>query len=116
MGSSPSSLNEKKGEASMSKVTPFLMFNDQLEAAVEFYTATFPDSKIKNMARSGKDGPVSAAEFIVGGQSFMGYNGGPPLTFSQGGLLFFDWKGRNQLDPQLYKTVRCRAKASWARW
>lgn len=25
----------------MNKVTPFLMFNNQLEAAIEFYTATF---------------------------------------------------------------------------
>jgi predicted 3-demethylubiquinone-9 3-methyltransferase (glyoxalase superfamily) len=34
----------------MTKVTPFLMFNDQLEAAMEFYTATFPDSQIRNVA------------------------------------------------------------------
>ena len=26
------------GECPMTKVTPFLMFNDQLEAAMEFYT------------------------------------------------------------------------------
>ena len=26
----------------MSKVTPFLMFNDQLESAIEFYTSTVP--------------------------------------------------------------------------
>ena len=37
----------------MSKVTPFLMFNDQLEAAIEFYTTTFPDSEIRNVARTG---------------------------------------------------------------
>jgi predicted 3-demethylubiquinone-9 3-methyltransferase (glyoxalase superfamily) len=28
----------------MSKATPFLIFSDQLEAAIAFYTATFPDS------------------------------------------------------------------------
>ena len=39
----------------MTKVTPFLMFNDQLEAAIAFYTATFPDSRIKHVARTGKD-------------------------------------------------------------
>ena len=38
----------------MNKVTPFLMFNDQLEAAIEFYTATFPDSEVRNAARSGR--------------------------------------------------------------
>jgi predicted 3-demethylubiquinone-9 3-methyltransferase (glyoxalase superfamily) len=52
----------------MTKVTPFLMFNDQLEAAMEFYTATFPDSEIRNVARTGKDGPINSAEFVVGGQ------------------------------------------------
>jgi len=36
----------------MNKVTPFLMFNDQLEAAIEFYTATFPNSEARNVARS----------------------------------------------------------------
>ena len=52
----------------MAKVTPFLMFNDQLEAAIAFYTATFPDSQITNIARTGKDGPITSAEFVVGGQ------------------------------------------------
>ncbi len=51
----------------MSKVTPFLMFNDQLEAALAFYTATFPDSEVKNVARTGKDGPITPAEFVIGG-------------------------------------------------
>ena len=37
----------------MKKVTPFLMFNDQLEAAMELYTATFPDSEVRNVARTG---------------------------------------------------------------
>lgn len=57
----------------MSKVTPFLMFNDQLEAALAFYTATFPDSEIRNVARTGKDGPVTSAEFVVGGQTFKNF-------------------------------------------
>jgi hypothetical protein len=74
----------------MTKVTPFLMFNDQLEAAMEFYTATFPDSEIRNVARTGKDGPITSAEFVVGGQVFMGYNGGPYFTFSEGFSLYVD--------------------------
>jgi len=32
---------ENKGDNQMTKVTPFLMFNDQLEAAIAFYTTTF---------------------------------------------------------------------------
>jgi predicted 3-demethylubiquinone-9 3-methyltransferase (glyoxalase superfamily) len=34
----------------MNKATPFLMFNDQLEAAIEFYTATFPNSEAPRRA------------------------------------------------------------------
>ena len=56
----------------MSKVTPFLMFNDQLESAIEFYTSTFPDSRVTNVARAGKDGPINSAEFVIGGQVLHG--------------------------------------------
>ncbi len=34
----------------MNKVTPFLMFNGQLEAAIEFYTATFPNPEVLERA------------------------------------------------------------------
>ncbi len=57
----------------MNKVTPFLMFNDQLEAAVAFYTATFPDSEVRNVARTGQDGAISSAVNRAGisGDSFV---------------------------------------------
>ncbi|PTY38445.1 hypothetical protein BGP77_12090 [Saccharospirillum sp. MSK14-1] len=82
----------------MSKVTPFLMFNDQLEAAIAFYTATFPDSQITNIARTGSDGPITSAEFVVGGQSFKGYNGGPYFEFSQGFSLYVDCDDQLEVD------------------
>jgi predicted 3-demethylubiquinone-9 3-methyltransferase (glyoxalase superfamily) len=68
----------------VTKVTPFLMFNDQLEAAIAFYTATFPDSEVKNVARTGEDGPITSAEFVIGGQFFMAYNGGPYFQILRG--------------------------------
>lgn len=82
----------------MSKVTPFLMFNDQLEAAIAFYTATFPDSSIKTVARAGTDGPINSAEFTIGGQCFMGYNGGSYFSFSQGFSLFVDCADQAEVD------------------
>lgn len=80
-------------DSPMNKVTPFLMFNDQLEAAIEFYTATFPNSEVRNVARTGEDGPISSAEFAVGGQLFMGYNGGSYFSFSEGGLALRGLRG-----------------------
>lgn len=100
----------------MSKVTPFLMFNDQLEAAIAFYTATFPDSSIKNIARTGKDGPITSAEFVIGGQSFMGYNGGPYFSFSQGFSLYVDCEDQEEVDEYWDKLVNAGATPSQCGW
>ncbi len=100
----------------MTKVTPFLMFNDQLEAAMEFYTATFPDSHIKNVARTGKDGPVASAEFVVGGQAFMGYNGGAYFSFSEGVSLYVDCKDQAEVDEYWEKLVKAGATPTACGW
>jgi predicted 3-demethylubiquinone-9 3-methyltransferase (glyoxalase superfamily) len=100
----------------MTKVTPFLMFNDQLEAAMEFYTATFPDSEIRNAARSGQDGPVVSAEFVVGGQAFMGYNGGPYFTFSEGISLYVDCEDQAEVDRYWDKLVEAGATPTACGW
>ncbi len=100
----------------MSKVTPFMTFNDQLEAAIAFYTATFPDSRVKNLARTGEDGPVTSAEFVVGGQTFMGYNGGPYFNFSQGFSLFVDCEDQAEVDEYWDKLVGAGATPSQCGW
>ena len=46
----------------MTRATPFLMFNDQLEAAIALYTATFPDTRAENIRRDGPSGPVRSAD------------------------------------------------------
>ena len=100
----------------MSKVTPFLMFNDQLEAAIEFYTSTFPDSRVTKVARSGQDGPVNSAEFVVGGQSFMGYNGGSYFTFSEGFSLFVACEDQAEVDEYWNKLVKAGATPTACGW
>jgi predicted 3-demethylubiquinone-9 3-methyltransferase (glyoxalase superfamily) len=100
----------------MSKVTPFLMFNDQIESAIEFYTTTFPDSKVTNVARNGKDGPINSAEFVVGGQSFMGYNGGSYFTFSEGFSLFVECEDQTEVDEYWDKFVKAGATESQCGW
>ena len=100
----------------MSKVTPFLMFNDQLESAIEFYTSTFPDSRVTNVARAGKDGPINSAEFVVGGQSFMGYNGGSYFTFSEGFSLFVACEDQAEVDEYWNKLVAAGATPTACGW
>jgi predicted 3-demethylubiquinone-9 3-methyltransferase (glyoxalase superfamily) len=100
----------------MNKVTPFLMFNDQLEAAMEFYSATFPDSEIRNVARAGEDGPINSAEFVVGGQHFMGYNGGPYFSFSEGVSLYVDCVDQDEVDEYWDKLVEAGATPTQCGW
>jgi predicted 3-demethylubiquinone-9 3-methyltransferase (glyoxalase superfamily) len=100
----------------MSKVTPFLMFNDQLEAAIEFYVATFPDSEVRNVARTGEDGPITSAEFVVGGQVFMGYNGGSHFAFSDGFSLYVDCEDQAEVDKYWDKLVKAGATPSQCGW
>jgi predicted 3-demethylubiquinone-9 3-methyltransferase (glyoxalase superfamily) len=92
------------------------MINDQLEDAIAFYTATFPDSEVKNIARNGEGGPVTAAEFTVGGQSFKAYNGGAYFNFSEGFSLFVDCENQAEVDEYWDKLVDAGAKPSQCGW
>ncbi len=100
----------------MGKVTPFLMFNDQLDAAIELYTTTFPDSEVLHVARAGKDGPVSSAEFVVGGQRFMGYNGGSYFGFSEGVSLSVDCADQEEVDRYWDRLVGAGATPTQCGW
>jgi predicted 3-demethylubiquinone-9 3-methyltransferase (glyoxalase superfamily) len=100
----------------MNKVTPFLMFNDQLEAAIAFYTATFPNSEVRSVARTGTDGPVSSAEFVVGGQLFMAYNGGSHFSFSEGVSLYVDCADQAEVDEYWNKLVKAGATPTACGW
>ena len=100
----------------MSKVTPFLMFNDQLEAAIEFYVSTFPGSEVKTITGAGHDGPVTSAEFEIGGQRFMAYNGGPHFSFSEGFSLFVACEDQREVDEYWDKLVKAGATPTQCGW
>jgi predicted 3-demethylubiquinone-9 3-methyltransferase (glyoxalase superfamily) len=76
----------------MQKITPFLWFDNQAEAAVKFYTSIFKNSKIGKIARydsagekvSGRPaGSVMTVEFELDGQEFIALNGGPIFKFNE---------------------------------
>ena len=60
----------------MQKITTFLMFEGNAEAAMSFYMSLFPGSKIVSIRRYGAEGPgpegsVVHAVFSLNGQEFM---------------------------------------------
>ena len=71
----------------MSKITPFLWYDNEAEEAATLYTSVFPNSKILSVNRYGAAGPgpegsVMTVSFELDGQRFVALNGGPahPLT------------------------------------
>ncbi len=71
----------------MQKITPFLWFDTQAEAAAKFYTGIFKNSKMSAITRYGAGGPgpagsVMTVKFKLLGQEFVGLNGGPHHKFT----------------------------------
>jgi predicted 3-demethylubiquinone-9 3-methyltransferase (glyoxalase superfamily) len=72
----------------MQKLTPCLWFDTEGEAAANFYTSVFPNSRIVDVSRYGEAGPrpegtVMVVSFELDGQKFTALNGGPEFTFSE---------------------------------
>lgn len=60
----------------MQNITPFLWFDDNAEEAVNFYVATFKNSKIGSVNRWGEGDSVLTIDFVLDGTDFVALNGG----------------------------------------
>lgn len=78
--------------STLQRITPFLWFDDQAEAAADHYVSIFPDSRILHASRyteAGQDihgrppGSVMAVDFELCGQRFTALNGGPMFHFTE---------------------------------
>src|SRR5256714_9780465 len=72
----------------MQKITPFLWFDTEGEAAAQFYTSLFPNSRIVDVTHYGSAGPrpegtVMTVSFELDGLKFVALNGGPQFTFNE---------------------------------
>lgn len=87
----------------MQKITPFLWFDNNLEAAIRFYTAIFKDSKVLDVRRYDETGPdgktkVMTASFRLAGQKFIGLNGGPHFKFTEAVSFVVNCKTQREVD------------------
>lgn len=69
------------------KITPFLWFDNNAEAAAKFYTSIFKNSSITSTSYYGDSGPmpkgtVMIVSFKLEGLSFTAMNGGPGHNFT----------------------------------
>jgi predicted 3-demethylubiquinone-9 3-methyltransferase (glyoxalase superfamily) len=97
----------------MPKVTPNLWFDGNAEEAAEFYASLLPDSHVDNVYRSPADNPSTPAgavllvEFTVGGQRFVGINGGPQFAFTEAVSFAIDCEDQAEVD-RLWEILTAR--------
>ncbi|MFH8384488.1 VOC family protein [Kitasatospora sp. NPDC018058] len=87
----------------MQKITTFLWYDDQAEAAALFYTSLFPDSGITKVTRYGEAGPgeagsVMTVEFELAGREYTALNGGPEFTFTEAISLQVECEDQREID------------------
>jgi predicted 3-demethylubiquinone-9 3-methyltransferase (glyoxalase superfamily) len=109
----------------MQKITPFLWFDHQAEAAVKFYTSLFKKSKIGKITHYNKAaekvagrpaGSVMTVEFEIEGQEFTALNGGPLFKFNESVSLVVSCKTQKEVDYYWKKLTAVGGKEVQCGW
>jgi len=89
------------------RITPFLWFDDQAEAAANFYVSIFKNSKIGSITRYDEEaakaagrpkGSVMTVAFDLDGQDFTALNGGPLFKFTEAISLVVNCQTQEEVD------------------
>lgn len=75
------------------KITPFIWFDNQAEAAANLYASLFADSKIQHLARwpggtPYPEGSVMSATVVLANQEYILFNGGPHFKLDEAFSMF----------------------------
>jgi predicted 3-demethylubiquinone-9 3-methyltransferase (glyoxalase superfamily) len=89
----------------MSRVSPFLWFDDQAEQAAELYTSLIPGSRILDVRRYPEGSPppatagsVMSVTFELDGLRVQALNGGPHFRFTEAVSLYVDVDTQQDVD------------------
>lgn len=85
------------------KITPFLWFDTEAEAAAAFYVSLFPNSKVGHVSRyskgaPGPEGQAMTVSFELDGLHFTALNGGPMYRFTEAISLQVDCADQAEID------------------
>jgi predicted 3-demethylubiquinone-9 3-methyltransferase (glyoxalase superfamily) len=85
------------------KIMNCLWFDNQGEAAANFYCSVFKNSKVKDIVRYGDAGPgpkgdVMVVIFELDGREFMALNGGPLFKFNEAISLVVHCEDQAEID------------------
>lgn len=88
----------------LQKISPFLWYSHEAEAAAAFYTSVFPDSRIlritalPNQTPSGPPGSVKVVEFTLCGQTFTAMTAGPMDPFNHAVSFVVNCADQREID------------------
>lgn len=104
----------------MSRITPFLWFDGQVEEAVEYYLSIFPRASLTSIKRNGPGGPhpegaVVVAQFRLCDQPFVALNGGSHFSFSPALSLFVECDSQEESD-RLFDALAAEGKTLSCGW
>jgi predicted 3-demethylubiquinone-9 3-methyltransferase (glyoxalase superfamily) len=105
----------------MPKITPFLWFDTQAEAAANFYCSIFPNSKIGKMTRyekgvPGPEGSVMTVSFSLDGQEFTALNAGPRFKFTEAVSFVIPCRTQDEIDHYWSKLTANGGAESMCGW
>jgi predicted 3-demethylubiquinone-9 3-methyltransferase (glyoxalase superfamily) len=98
------------------RVTPFLMYNNNLGEALELYTSVFKNMKVLNKRSLGGDSKMITATFEIGGQKLMAFDGGPHFKFSEAISLFVNCDTQEEVDELWEKLTANGGEESKCGW
>jgi predicted 3-demethylubiquinone-9 3-methyltransferase (glyoxalase superfamily) len=93
--------------ATIQRITPCLWFDGQAEAAADFYTSVFPNSRITAVSRygeagreihGGRPGSVLTIGFELDGVAFTALNGGPRFKLTEAISLQVNCDNQPEID------------------
>lgn len=96
----------------MQKITTHLWFDTQAKEAAEFYTSTFPESRIKHTMtlHNTPSGSVDMLTIELMGEEFMLISAGPLFTFNPSVSFLIACKTKDEVDA-LWEKLSERGKA-----
>ena len=85
------------------KISTWLWFDTEGQAAAEFYCSLFPNSRITEIRRFGEAGPrepgtVMTVSFELDGRAFYALNGGPDFRFSEAISVMVSCEDQEEVD------------------
>lgn len=81
----------------MQKITPFLWYDNQAEAAATLYSSVFKNATIDSISRR-PNGEVSSVTFTIEGQAFFALNGGPMFKFNPAFSIYVNCETQSEID------------------